>query len=97
MQAWALRAKATGLYLPWGKHNRNNSWEEFTSVDRPRLFNTKRSAVNTLIAWRYGGWHWRGYGEDTCLEPVRTKTVRNIEIEIVSFEMSETSTYRGKL
>lgn len=89
MKAWALRDKQTGLYLPWGAHNRNNSWEEFTSVDRPRLFNSKRAAVNTLTAWRYGKWSWRGSGEDCSLEPSRYKSDHRpkAEIEIVEFDL----------
>lgn len=96
MQAWALRAKATGLYLPWGNHNRNNSAEEFTSADRPRLFNSKTAAINTITAWRFGRWRWSGYGEDVGLEPHATKTDRKIEIEIVEFELKEKTTYATK-
>ena len=93
MKAFALRDKKTGLYLPWGRHNRHNSWEEFTSEDRPRLFNTKRAAVNTKTAWSFGKWRWLGYGEDAALEPTGFKCEHRptTEIEIVEFNLVEVS------
>lgn len=51
MKAWAVRNKHTKLYIPWGPSQRSNSYEEPTSVDKPRLFLSKRGAQNMLTSW----------------------------------------------
>ena len=91
MKSWALRATETGLYLPWGRSNRGNSMVEFTSIDRPRLFNSKRAAINTLTSWRFGKWRWSGHGENTSLEPSGYKCEYRLKlkIEVVEFELAE--------
>jgi len=95
MKVYALRDKNTKLYLPWGKHARNNSRENFTTSDKPRIFNTKKSASNARTAWLAGIWRMTGgyinyTGEyDSSLEP-RPVTGRIKEnIEIVTFELIE--------
>ena len=94
MKAWALRDTESGLYLPWGKHNRQNSWQEFDSKDRPRLFTSKRAAVSTVVAWRQGGWRTTGstsyYGEyDYYLEPKHIEGRDSRKIAIVEFDLTE--------
>jgi len=94
MKAWALRDAETCLYIPWGKHNRHNSAQEFDSKDRPRLFTSKRAAVNTLTAWREGRWRMTGigYGEegDYYPDPLPIEGRRLRKIEVVEFALVET-------
>lgn len=97
MRAWALRDSATGLYLPWGEHNRNNSRQVFDSKDRPRIFNSKRAAVNTRTAWKFGVWKvqsvmhsYFGVDEgDYSLEPIAADGRQDVKIEIVEFDLVE--------
>lgn len=92
MKAFALRDKSTGMYLPWGKKNKNNSWTEFNTMLYPRLFNTKRCAVNARVAWRAGKWGWWGtnsFDGSSTLEPKYVKERKEAEIEIVEFDLKE--------
>jgi len=94
MKAWALRDKGTKLCLPWGKHNRHNSWEEFTSENKPRLFNSKRAASNAKIAWMQGKWRiYTSYNSfeygESSVEPKFIKERKEKEIEIVEFDLTE--------
>ena len=88
MKAFALRDKETGLYLIWGRNKRGNSKAKFISALYPRLFNTKREAVNCKTAWKSGIWS-HNYDGDSSLEPRFIKDRKEMNIEIVEFNLIE--------
>ena len=52
---FAIKHKPSGLYLPAasGRYGRGFSFKE-PSEERPRLFHTKRGAINALYQWLRG-------------------------------------------
>lgn len=94
MRAWALRDSESKLYLAWGKRLRKNSHAEFTSVDAPRLFSTKRAASNAKVAWMAGKWRFvtSGNGDDVdvYVEPRSIDGRKDRKIEVVEFLLQET-------
>ena len=85
MKAWALRDKSTGLFIPLKKNMQTSA--EANSIDRPRLHNSKRSAINTRTFWKKG-WH-TPYSVDTNWQKTRIEKRKNTEIEIVEFNLIE--------
>lgn len=91
MMAWALRDRNTGLYLPWGVKGRSNSFAEFTSVDRPRLLNSLRSAQFLAKNWIRGP---RDFVNTWSRQPIN-KQRATVEIEIVQFMLTPMSVRKG--
>jgi hypothetical protein len=87
MRAYALRDKATGLYLMRGRKGRHNSYASFSSLANPRLFSRKAAATNCMKAWYAGKWGWRTWMEEADLKPRLVPSRKLVQIEIVEFDL----------
>jgi hypothetical protein len=100
MYTYAIREKGTQKYLPAMKNGRIRM-RGFSNTDPvegvpPRLFPTKRSAENALIAWLQGSWEmhqtrsgWYGEGVDIYPEPTPVRERMREKMEIVVFVLNE--------
>ena len=99
IKVYAIRQVGTSNYLPSrvGGKARNFS-DARLELDGgrwgPRLFGTKRGAINAKSAWLAGLWsvQWRhnSWGDEYGnLEPTTDPARLAIELEIVEFELTE--------
>jgi hypothetical protein len=95
IQFWAVRHVPSGGYLPEpvGRMGRGGSHVEPSTTERPRLFMSRRAAVNGLSAWLRGKVHHSSgydsyageYYENTSLEPVPSR--KRDEMEIIEVQL----------
>lgn len=92
IKVWAIRDKTREMFLPHYKSTRGYSFSEPISVNRPRLFFSRRSATAALAAW-LRGYHVPlkdndGYGTFTYGYKIEKCEGRKKEnMEIVEFEL----------
>lgn len=96
IQAWAIRQKSTGAFLPARKNGRGYSFD-VPSFGFPRLFKSRQAANLALYAWLQGQWkreyHTRevgGWPED--IEYLIAEKVEGrdpADMEIVEFVLHE--------
>lgn len=91
-EAWAIRHKPTGAYLPVHWNDRCGYSRDEPTFDFPRLFKSKRAAQSALNRWLDGEWYtkteyeyedgYRAYGYQTepQVKPVAGRVASDMEI-----------------
>lgn len=93
-EAWAIRHKSTGAYLPHLNKGEKPSHTKPTIGAFPRLFTSLRSAQSALNRWLEGKWqiepvyqNYFGEWEGGDLYPTPVANRRPDEMEIVKFKL----------